>query len=1268
MGRNEAGNAAARSAKAKTVSVFGHPVPTWTVKTLAVLLAVEMAFGAWPSALANSLAFAEDDQEQVAATNVTNQADTAVTDDGAEEAAVQAEVQAAAEEILNVTEETSNTTAAGYAGTLTASSSNYNVKVEFTEAAGIAEGSSLSVKEYSEGSAAYLEAFQLVNGVEYGSDEANGLGMDAIDISLIGPDGNEFEPAAEVSVSIERSSLPEGVTSSKELSVEHLDESLGDVQVVTVAGEGVPGEVAVEDNAIVADFDVKAFSTFTVTWRNGGRTVTVHYVDESGNELDIANPDNTHPNLNANSASPAFLIYDIDGYEYSYTYRNQSSNRIYPILSKNNNNRWRYINGNQWDELSNGDDIYVVYKKKPNVTSGGTPTLKPVNPEDYPDEPSILKESKPNGDGTANLSLSITGHTKAREVEKLADVIVVFDVSGSMVQNNLGGVTRLQAAKDAVNSLVDTLAEKTDSDGNPLIRMSLISFSTSANNVLGLTDLTEDGVTSYKSAVNGLSADGGTNWEYALQLANQQAVDSGRATFVIFVTDGDPTFRKSRTDLDNSDLSAETYNGSDYLYQYYLQNNVFGQGNDDDLGKNYAAAVAEGQAIVGANKNLYTIGISESVTKVSKFNTDAGGDGAFIAANADQLNQAFEDIAASIGATLGISDIQMTDGITEMTQTVEKSGLTGTDGNFTYWKKAKDSNTFEEWDPATEGCAEAEYDAASGAVKWNMGTNFMPEDGATYKVTWKVWPSQAAYDILAKCQNDPSYYDTLTPDQKAQIVKSGNSYTLKTNEPGAGTTYKSATKSSSGITTEGETKTLPFNPVDDLSMDSNTISIQKIWDNDLDGRDSGADPIEFKVMADDTEFGTVELGPNKDDSAKNWKVDNYNISCGLMTTEDGKQVIYEKGHDFSIVEPENLAYYWDFKSDIYRPMVINNQSVMLVKVDSEDEADYTIDGGYYKISEAGAVLKATNERRSNLNISKKVVAADETTEIVPNDKFTINATVTESKGEEVWLSIQDANGDTIKDSSLVTGQGVQYQDNDGYFHCPSGTALTLTIKAGWNYRFINLHTGSTYTVEEVDPTATEHSPYVFHKLDTAASNGGTAATKSDRKAEGTIDKSNNSYSVAYTNKKTLVDLTVKKKIEGAMADMTKKFDFEVTYTVDGETKTEKFQLGHNGEKPINNLPANTEITVKETNAEGYVTTYKVTAGNATANAGSDDHTAVVKLTSDATLEFSNTMDSVVVTGIKKAVKSPITHILVVASLVAAASVAITRSRREQWTE
>ena len=1052
--------------------------------------------------------------------------------------------------------------------TLPGSNDIYVVTVTAPAEAKIPQGSTLRVEAFEEGSEKYEYARNAVLADKKEKGEfvdIDNFGLAALDISIIDPDGNEIEPSATVQVDIKIKELP-GVEDleeiKKSLEIQHHVEIENGVVVEKVfdgSNEGSfrmdtnekvaekgtavdPNSVSEEDfrideeesSDIDASFDTEVFSTFTISWNYAyGNGVVVHYVDQDGNELDVAN--SVFPtSIGNNSSNPAYLIYDIDGYEYDHAYRRYYSNRrwneqnIVPELRRNRNG-WRYsTNGSSWSDLSaynatNKDEIYVVYKKKADVTQGGSPTLKPVNPEDYPEEPGILKESDPNGDGTSDLSLSITGHTKDREVEKLADVIVVFDVSGSM-DEGMSGSTRIQVAKNAVNGLVDTLAEKKDSQGNPLIRMSLISFSTSAEEEIGLTDLNSAGVTNYKRAVNNLSTGGGTNWDYALQLANEQAVDSGRATFVIFVTDGDPTFRNTRMNVNDANIRIFDKGESD---QYYFSDNVFGIGygslNENNNSLNFDAAVNQGKAIVAANKNLYSIGISNSVTAVSNFNSQSGGQGAYLANEASELNKAFDDIAASIIAKLGFSDIQMTDGITEMTQTVDKSGLTTTDGSFTYWKKAKDATAFVEWDPASEGCLEAEYDEASGAVKWNMGTNFMPEDGATYKVTWKVWPSQEAYDILAKCKNDPSYYDTLTDAQKAQITRTGTapnySYTLRTNEPGAGTTYKSATKSGSGITTEGDPKSLTFNEVDPLGLASSQISIKKIWDNQLDGREVTGS-YTFPVEADGTDFGNgVVL------SSPTWQNDYY-ISTGLMTTDP--YVVYEHGHDYTIEEPADLSYQWDFKADVYHPMVINNQTKILIKVDSETESDYTIDGKYYKELSGEAVLMATNERRSNLNISKTVVDKDGN-HIQSDQAFTFTVTVDEGHDDEVWLSAYDSNAEaTVMDPSIVSGTGVEYQSSDGYFHAPSGTTLTLTIKDGWNYRFTNLSVGSTYSIEENSPVP---DGFTFVRAEATASNNGTAGTVTGQKTEGTIDKSNSVYTAAYTNRANTTTLKFRKTDE-----------------------------------------------------------------------------------------------------------------------------------------
>ena len=542
----------------------------------------------------------------------------------------------------------------------------YEVTVTYGPEAKIPYGSKLQVTEFADNSNEYANARKAVLADKKARGEEidySSLGLSALDISILDKDGIEIEPEAPVKVDLKIKALP-GVNDLSEVSdsigIQHhvetgngividrvnYDKNMSTSAVMStfnvetndkVISTGIavdPNSVneeefnkdnQIEENQVDVSFEVEVFSTFTITWRTGyydyARTVTVHYVDTNGNELTISNPNNTHTNLNAQSSSPAFLIYDIEGYTYSYTYRNTDANRIAPILNKNNNNYWRYTGTGDvnWTEMSNNDNIYVVYTKDSEPTSGGTPSTD-VD-ETWPagdDAPQFGKSSTNNGNGTNTISLSIEAGEKPVAKSTPADVIVIFDVSGSMGGNN---IWRLNTAKTAVNNMANTLLNG-DNNG---VRMALISFSTTAQqvNISGATNGFTSNYDNFSSAVNGLSASGGTNWEQALKLANEMDVRSDAATFVVFVTDGDPTFRVSRGDVTNSVLVNDTYN-SNTTYQYYRNNHVFGQGNADSSGYNFDYAVDQVKAIAGNNKNFYAIGISNDVTKVQNLTTEGG--------------------------------------------------------------------------------------------------------------------------------------------------------------------------------------------------------------------------------------------------------------------------------------------------------------------------------------------------------------------------------------------------------------------------------------------------------------------------------------------------------------------------------------------------------------------------------------------------------------------------------------------------------------------
>ena len=166
-----------------------------------------------------------------------------------------------------------------------------------------------------------------------------------------------------------------------------------------------------------------------------------------------------------------------------------------------------------------------------------------VTPALAAEPPATSKTVKSNGDGTYTLSLSVTGKSQASSSSSKADVIVVLDTSGSMSERaDDSRQSRLSVAKSAVNSLAEQLLSNNTTENPDSVRLSLVTFADYATTrVTGTTSLS-----SFQRQVNRLTATGGTNWEDALATANAIQTRDGAEAYVIFVSDGNPTFRNTR--------------------------------------------------------------------------------------------------------------------------------------------------------------------------------------------------------------------------------------------------------------------------------------------------------------------------------------------------------------------------------------------------------------------------------------------------------------------------------------------------------------------------------------------------------------------------------------------------------------------------------------------------------------------------------------------------------------------------------------------------
>ena len=888
----------------------------------------------------------------------------------------------------------------------------------------------------------------------------------------------------------------------------------------------------------------------TLVYESNNHT-TVHYgYMEDGVFKEFTEQPN--PTDTSTSDGWAYLLYDFHGtdeyglpftYNYVSTYYKTSevpnpttnpADAVAPVL-RYNNAAWRYYstnhgyegsavnNNSNWTSVNNDSHLYVVYEKPP-IQKGGSPTLASDTP--VPDDPEILKQSKDNGDGTNTLSLNITGSTSDIEVDKLADVIVVLDLSSSM-QNNIhnnsttgNGYTtdshsRYYQAKQAVLKLANNLYQQNTDSGKDLIRMGLVTFAGTATVQQELTDDKDV----FLSKVNAISRyEGkGTNWEYAIKKANEMSVDPGRATFVIFVTDGEPTASQSRFALSNSRLRSNIfmagtngggfpggYNHSVHYDRYdtlhfYLRSGTFGTTSAGDPAAftengvnlsgdiiNNTAAYDDAKSIVDHNKNFYVIAISEDVGVDALHNIlDAAGvprTHGISAANQTQLTDAFNQIESQITGLLGWGDIKMTDGITDLTNTVAKAKLTEVDGNFTYYKASAPAGwenwtseqkaaykkgieyadnsdnpqdygnwteaqkaafqsgkaaSFDEWTDeqrAAEGCEDAFYDEEEGAVKWNMGSTFMLEDGVTYRVSFICWPTQEAFDWLADLQNGTRTwadvvaaglncaYDDTPEGDNPQIINNGDgTYTIVTNKKNANTTYKSAIKTGNTVNASGDDKTLYFDPVRPMPLNRHRLNVLKEWEATIntaheansvtfhllvDGKYYMADGSFVALTKSEVEQREMSTDPNVVKpyklivTAPDWQA-VVDIAPGVIRDED----VLEEGHSYTLEEfassgTDYFSFNYEFTSRTVRPMNVNAELKYLVQVEEGETGTHSINGRTYNATipaqNAGIVyfeettgadgtgtLKGINSKTSELDITKMIDSGN--TNLTDND-------------------------------------------------------------------------------------------------------------------------------------------------------------------------------------------------------------------------------------------------------------------------------------------
>lgn len=478
--------------------------------------------------------------------------------------------------------------------------------------------------------------------------------------------------------------------------------------------------------------------------------------------------------------------------------------------------------------------------------------------------PAHEKTLKDNGDGTYDLTLSVSGDAEQTDKVKPVDIVLVVDASTSMNWkiDGIGSKTRMQAAHDAAAALAEELltAENANLPADQQTRISVVTFGVKAELAQGYSTNAED---ISKAVPTKAKYFEGTNWEAALILANEQLANKqlgareNAEKHVIFLSDGDPTLRMSAEGFGESGIEWNLFDGKNL-------DGTYGTRVDDPNGRNLSAAtrVAKGRPA----SSMYVVNTSKSAKEMGTFAEKTGGsllDGT----TENNLAAAFSQIGQVVRKSVSYQDVALTDQLSSWVEFV--SADDGSIGNIRYTKNGND------WTDADAPAAKIDGDT----LTWNLGKI---DKGTTYSVTFTIRPNaQAKADVASKGVD--TGYATNNADT-------------------SGVAYKTVVKTLEGDKVSGPQQSLfKEKPVITLTAPAAataTLSGTKT----LEGRTLENGEFRFKISV---AKGSEENTPLPDETAVTNTADG-SITFGTITFSKTGTYLYDVVEDTSVL-PEGVS-------------------------------------------------------------------------------------------------------------------------------------------------------------------------------------------------------------------------------------------------------------------------------------------------------------------------------------------------------------------------
>ena len=445
----------------------------------------------------------------------------------------------------------------------------------------------------------------------------------------------------------------------------------------------------------------------------------------------------------------------------------------YTVRELNSSDYTVSANGSPMTQQGSGNNAYA---ETGSFTVGKTSHVTIVNSNVKPsNNKSIVKTDGGDGD-QYTLYLTASGDSTSSTVTTAtpADIVLVMDKSGSMNENNRDANAQ-KAAKDLAKKLLT--GENSNLPSDQQVQMAVVTFSTKASRKQTFTT----NVSEINNAVRG-NPDGGTNWEAALKLANDLQGRSGVKKHIIFLSDGNPTYRTtsysgcySYSLWDGWTAHPEYTTPESCRAQRYTwgenpdggSDGVYGAGDSDPYGFNYAAALAEANKRDG-DAALYVVKTSTDANKMTKLAEQANAVNGkeFDGTNAKNLTNAFDQIYSSITSSAKIKVFSITDTLSQWVDPVEFAGVAnGTD--ITQYVTVKNGSTV-----LTSGYAATYSVDSSGnrtvTVTFNGTDGIVAEKTDVIDVSFKVKPSDDAYVNHASGNAYPNTGDANTGDVSAR--------------------------------------------------------------------------------------------------------------------------------------------------------------------------------------------------------------------------------------------------------------------------------------------------------------------------------------------------------------------------------------------------------------------------------------------------------------------------------------------------------------------